>query len=97
MTLVCASQANLPTVYFSGVLQGGDRHPRTAGFLLNIDGDQRPQLDISFGKSARFVLMFDGVQTKVQKVALRSATGGLDVEEITLIDPNPGAKASPQH
>ena len=75
----------------------GDRHPRTAGFFLNIDGDQRPQLDISFGKSARFVLMFDGVQTKVQKVALRSATGGLDVEEITLIDPNAGAKASPQH
>jgi hypothetical protein len=75
----------------------GDRHPRTAGFFLNIDGDQRPQLDISFGKSARFVLMFDGVQTKVQKVALRSATGGLDVEEITLIDPNVGAKASQQH
>ena len=74
----------------------GDRHPRSAGFFLNIDGDQRPQLDISFGKSARFVLMFDGVQTKVQKVALRSATGGLDVEEITLIDPNAG-KASPQH
>ena len=75
----------------------GDRHPRTAGFFLNIDGDQRPQLDISFGKSARFVLMFDGVQTKVQKVALRSATGGLDVEEITLIDPNVGAKASQPH
>jgi hypothetical protein len=75
----------------------GDRHPRTAGFFLNIDGDQRPQLDISFGKSARFVLMFDGVQTKVQKVALRSATGGLDVEEITLIDPNVGAHASQQH
>jgi hypothetical protein len=75
----------------------GDRHPRTAGFFLNIDGDQRPQLDISFGKSARFVLMFDGVQTKVQKVALRSATGGLDVEEITLIDPNAGAKATQPH
>jgi hypothetical protein len=63
----------------------GDRHPRSTGFFLNIDGDQRPQLDISYGKTARFILMFDGVQTKVQKVALRSATGGLDVEEINLI------------
>jgi hypothetical protein len=63
----------------------GDRHPRTSGFFLNVDGDQRPQLDISYGKSAKFILLFDGVQTKVQKVALRSATGGLDVEEINLI------------
>jgi hypothetical protein len=63
----------------------GDRHPRTSGFFLNVDGDQRPQLDISYGKSARFILMFDGVQTKVQKVALRSSIGGLDVEEINLI------------
>jgi hypothetical protein len=63
----------------------GDRHQRTSGFFLNIDGDQRPQLDISYGKTARFILMFDGVQTKVQKVALRSATGSLDVEDISLI------------
>jgi hypothetical protein len=63
----------------------GDRHQRTSGFFLNIDGDQRPQLDISYGKTARFILMFDGVQTKVQKIALRSATGSLDVEDISLI------------
>ena len=76
----------------------GDRHQRTAGFFLNVDGDQRQQLDISYGKSARFILMFDGVQTKVQKVALRSATGGLDVEEIGLIvAPTAGTQASQPH
>jgi hypothetical protein len=71
----------------------GDRHPRTAGFFLNIDGDQRAQLDISYGKTARFILMFDGVPIKVQKVALRSTGGGLDVEEISLVAADAGAAA----
>lgn len=74
----------------------GDRHLRSAGFFLNIDGDQRPQLDIAYGKTARFILMFDGVQSKVQKVALRS-TSGLDVEEITVIDPNAAVQSSQPH
>jgi hypothetical protein len=75
----------------------GDRHVRTSGFFLNVDGDQRPQLDISYGKSARFVLMFDGVQAKVQKVALRSPAGGLDIEEINLVGANAGAPSGQQH
>jgi hypothetical protein len=62
----------------------GDRHQRSNGFFLNIDNDQRSQIDITYGKSARFVLMFDGVSAKVQKVTLRSTTDGLDVEDITL-------------
>jgi len=74
----------------------GDRHLRTSGFFLNVDGEQRPQLDISYGKSTRFILMFDGVPTKVQKVALRSATGGLDVEDITLLI-GAGAPSGQQH
>jgi hypothetical protein len=75
----------------------GDRHQRSSGFFLNVDGDQRQQLDISYGKTARFVLMFDGVQPKVEKVALRSTTAGLDVEEIGLVAPNAGAQAGQQH
>lgn len=63
----------------------GDRHQRTAGFFLNIDGDQRSQIDVSYGKTVRFVLMFDSVPTKVQKVALRSGTDSLDVEDINLL------------
>lgn len=75
----------------------GDRHQRSGGFFLNVDGDQRQQLDISYGKTARFVLMFDEVQPKVEKVALRSTTAGLNVEEIGLVAPNAGAQAGPQH
>jgi hypothetical protein len=66
----------------------GDRHTRSGAFFLNVDGDQRPQLDISYGKSAQFVLMFDDVQAKVQKVSLRSNVGGLDVEDISLVAPD---------
>ena len=47
--------------------------------------DQRQQLDVSYGKTARFVLMFDDVQAKVQKVSLRSPSGPLDIEDIMLI------------
>jgi hypothetical protein len=68
----------------------GDRHPRSNGFFLNIDGDQRSQIDVSYGKTVRFILMFNDVQPKVQKVALRSASGGLDVEEITLVGMDTG-------
>jgi hypothetical protein len=63
----------------------GDRHTRTNGYFLNIDGEQRPQLDIDYGKSAHFILAFDDVQSKVEKIALRSGTGGLNVEGIPLI------------
>jgi hypothetical protein len=71
----------------------GDRHLRTNGFFLNIDGEQREQLDISYGKSARFVLAVDGVGEKVSQVTLRSTTGGLNVANISLNAPggNPAA------
>lgn len=69
----------------------GDRHQRSKGFFLNIDGDQRDQLDVGYGKSARFILMFDNVPTKVQKVTLRSAAGELDVEDIALVAPGGSA------
>jgi hypothetical protein len=63
----------------------GDRHTRTNGYFLNIDGEQRQQLDIDNGKSAHFILAFDGIPAKVEKVELRSATGGLSVKGISLI------------
>ena len=69
----------------------GDRHTRTNAFFLNVDGEQRQQLDISNGKTAKFVLMFDQVPAKVEKVTLRSQTGGLDVEEMGLLAPDGSA------
>jgi hypothetical protein len=73
----------------------GDRHARSSAFFLNIDGEQRPQLDVSYGKSARFILMFDDVPTKVQKVTLRSASSTLDVEDVSLIAA--GAQGNQHH
>ena len=72
----------------------GDRHTRTDGYFLNVDGDRRQQLDLDYGKSAHFILAFDAVQTKVEKVTLRSVTGGLNVQDIGLI--SPGASAAAQ-
>jgi hypothetical protein len=63
----------------------GDRHTRTGGYFLNIDGEQRQQMDIDYGKSAHFILAFDGVPAKVEKIELRSATGGLNVNGISPI------------
>jgi hypothetical protein len=74
----------------------GDRHQRSNGFFLNVDGDQRSQIDLSYGKTSRFVLLFDEVQARVQKVALRSNNGGLDVEEIHLIDTGAGLQSGNQ-
>jgi hypothetical protein len=74
----------------------GDRHVRSSGFFLNVDGEQRAQLDIAYGKSAKFILMFSDVETRVQKVALRSTTGGLDVEDIGLISTGAAAKTAQQ-
>lgn len=73
----------------------GDRHTRSNAFFLNVDGEQRQQLDISNGKTAKFVLMFDQVPTKVQSVALRSQTGNMDVENIGLVAPDGAPSATP--
>ena len=78
----------------------GDRHSRADGYFLNVDGDRRQEMDIDYGKSAHFILAFDAVQAKVEKVTLRSATGGLNVSDIALIVPgasgNSGTSAEAQ-
>ena len=76
----------------------GDRHQRTSSFFVNVDGDQRAAMDIPYGQSARFIFVFNGVSAKVQQVTLTSPTGGLNVENIPVTDPNAGsgsAAASP--
>jgi hypothetical protein len=60
----------------------GDRHVRTGGFFVNVDGDQRTNMDIPYGQSARYILVFNDVPAKVQQVSLISTTGGLNVENI---------------
>ena len=68
----------------------GDRHARTIGFFLNIDGDKRVNLDVPYGQSVKYEFVFNDVQAKVTKVSLHSPTGGLDVESIPVTDPNAG-------
>ncbi len=74
----------------------GDRHTRTGGFFVNVDGDQRTNMDIPYGQSARYILVFNDVPAKVQQVSLISTTGALNVENIAVADPNanPGATAT---
>lgn len=72
----------------------GDRHERAIGFFLNVDGDKRVDMDIPYGKSAKYVFVFNDVPAKVAKVTLKSATGGLYVEDIPVTDPGSNQTAS---
>jgi hypothetical protein len=72
----------------------GDRHERAIGFFLNVDGDKRVDMDIPYGKSAKYVFVFNDVPAKVAKVTLRSATGGLYVEDIPVTDAGSDQTAS---
>ena len=66
----------------------GDRHERSMGFFLNIDGEKREDMDIPYGQGARHILVFNDVPTKVSTVSLHSASGGLNVVNIPVDDPN---------
>jgi hypothetical protein len=69
----------------------GDRHERSMGFFLNIDGEQRTAMDVPYGQSARYILVFNDVPAKVTTVSLHSPSGGLNVVNIPLADPNADA------
>jgi hypothetical protein len=75
----------------------GDRHSRTIGFFLNVDGQKRINLDVPYGQSVRYILVFNDVPAQVAKLSLHSTSGTLDVESIPLSDKNaasPGAGAA---
>lgn len=69
----------------------GDRHERTIGFFLNADGEKRINLDVPYGQSIRYILVFNNVPAEVSKISLHGATGGLDVESVPVTD----SKAAP--
>lgn len=72
----------------------GDRHERFMGFFLNMDGEKRTDMDIPYGQSARFILVFNDVPAKVSTVSLHSSTGGLNVTNIAIPDPNAATQAT---
>ena len=43
----------------------GDRHERTIGFFLNADGEKRINLDVPYGQSIRYILVFNNVPAEV--------------------------------
>jgi hypothetical protein len=72
----------------------GDRHTRAIGFFLNIDGEKRVDMDVPYGQSTRFVFVFNDVPAKVSQVSLHSSSGGLNVENIPVPDPNAASTAT---
>jgi len=62
----------------------GDRHNRSMGFFMNDDGEKRMNMDISYGDSARYVLVFNNISAKATSLSLHSTNGGLDVEQISI-------------
>jgi len=69
----------------------GDRHQRTIGFFLNVDGQKRINLDVPYGQSVRYILVFNDVPAQVSKISLHGTASTLDVESIPVSD----SKAAP--
>jgi hypothetical protein len=84
-TLVQSSAAWADTLLID---DRGDRHERSMAFFLNIDGEQRVEMDVPYGQSARYILVFNDVPAKVTTISLHSPSGGLNVVNIPLADPN---------
>jgi hypothetical protein len=87
-TLVQSSAAWTDTILID---DRGDRHERSMGFFLNIDGEKRGDIDVPYGQSARYILVFNDVPAKVSTVSLHSPSGGLNVVNIPVVDPNASA------
>lgn len=65
----------------------GNKHQRSMGYFLNADGEPRLDMDVPYGQTAKYVLVFNNVSGGASKVALHSDSSGLDVEEIPAADP----------
>lgn len=62
----------------------GDRHRRASAYFLNADGQPREMLDIPYGQSARYILVFNDVSTNAATAKLISTGAELNVENISL-------------
>jgi hypothetical protein len=64
--------------------QFGDRHNRASAYFVNGEGLPREAIEIPYGQSARYILVFNDVSTNVAQVSLHSPYGPLDIENIGL-------------
>ncbi len=62
----------------------GDRHRRASAYFLNADGEPRQMLDISYGQSARLIMVFNDVSPNAATAKLISTGAELNVENISL-------------
>jgi hypothetical protein len=62
----------------------GDRHRRAGSYFLNADGEPRQTLDIPYGQSARYVLVFNDVSANAATAKLISTGAELNIENISL-------------
>jgi hypothetical protein len=78
----------------------GDRHRRASAYFLNADGEPRQMLDIPYGQSARFIMVYNDVSPNAGTAKLISTGAELNVENISLngqqAQPAAGATAQGQ-
>jgi hypothetical protein len=72
--------------------QYGDRHQRASAYFVNGAGEPREMLDIPYGGSARYIMVFNDFSANVGTVGLHSAYGNIDIENMSL-DGSGGAAA----
>ena len=75
--------------------QFGDRHPRGSAYFVNGAGEPRDTIDIPYGQSARYIMVFNEVSTNAATVSLHSAYGNIHIENIGLDAGAAAAAAQP--
>jgi hypothetical protein len=78
-------------MYF--VDQNGDRHQRATAYFVNGAGEPRESLDIPYGQSARYIMVFNDVPANVSTGGIHSVYGNINIENMSL-DGSGGAVAS---
>ncbi len=64
--------------------QYGDRHQRASAYFVNGAGEPRETLDIPYGQSARYIMVFNDFNQNVGSVGFHSVYGNIDIENMGL-------------
>jgi hypothetical protein len=64
--------------------QFGDRHARASAYFVNGAGQPRESIDIPYGQSARYIMIFNDIPANAATASLHSPYGPIDVENMAL-------------
>jgi hypothetical protein len=64
--------------------QNGDRHQRASAYFVNGAGEPREVLDIPYGQSARYIMVFNDFNQNVASVGFHSVYGNIAIENMSL-------------